>query len=297
MQTHTSLICAAALCLSLLQTAFAQSDSSRQQSYNAALDRTVADLAKTAREASEKAYATNLLTDPVAFIDEFLKQKNIAADTKLAAAVKETFLKTESASGVVAQLKRDGFDLESEEAKSVFYHALADTPAPGFADYAADPNLSGFGFGIGISLTIDTGENDRIKSAEVDANGIIRVSEEQNKIARFVLETHYFFTPKNSFFKLVDGGQWGHGPFICIQPGDNIIDAVGAGWMIGFKRKPTPSGLGPEAFNLGVGVVVDPRVQVLGDGLNENEPLPPGDSIRYKNTSQMGIIVVFSVVF
>lgn len=155
--------------------------------------------------------------------------------------------------------------------------------------------FAGINFGIGISLTHDTGSNDRVESAILDGNGIVRVSKDQNDIARVMLETHYFFEPDKggrSFLGLTPAGTWGHGPFVALQPGtDEIIEAIGIGWMFGFRRNPT----GSESWNLGFGVVVDPSVRILGDGVRENRVLPANEEqIRFKETSQVGYFLLAS---
>ena len=76
-------------------------------------------------------------------------------------------------------------------------------------------DFAGINFGIGISLTLDTGSNDRVESAELDEAGIVRISQDQNNVARIMLESHYFFLPKGEFLGVVKEGRWGHGPFIA----------------------------------------------------------------------------------
>jgi len=159
-------------------------------------------------------------------------------------------------------------------------------------------NFAGINFGVGISLTRDTGSHDRVETAFIDENNIVRVSKNQNDIARIMLESHYFFEPRTSdfsFMGLTKGINWGHGPFISLQPGtDEIIEAIGIGWMVGFRR----GGDDNSSLNLGIGYIIDPSVQVLGDGINENMPLPQGESqIRFKDTSQSGIMFIASFTF
>ena len=71
--------------------------------------------------------------------------------------------------------------------------------------------FAGIKFGIGISLTHDTGNNDRVESASLDENGVVRVSKDQNDIARIMLETHYFFEPNS-------GGRSFLGMFLMKKP-------------------------------------------------------------------------------
>ena len=159
-------------------------------------------------------------------------------------------------------------------------------------------DFSGINFGVGISVTHDLGTSDRIKSALLDENGIVRITKDQNDVARMMLETHYFFEPNlndKSFLGMTPGEKWGHGPFIALQPGtDDIIEAIGLGWMVGFRRP----GQGSESWNLGIGYIIDPSVQILGDGIKVNQALPAGETqIRYKETSQSGIFLLASFTF
>lgn len=138
-----------------------------------------------------------------------------------------------------------------------------------------------FGFGLGLSFTIDTGDNDRVKSAEV-VDGVVRVTDEENGIPRLVLEGHYFFNSSYGF---------GYGPFVAVQPGDDeIINSAALGGMIGFRKDDNSN-----SWNIGLGIAADPNVQILGDGIEENEPLPGNETdVRYKETTQYGLMILFS---
>lgn len=153
-------------------------------------------------------------------------------------------------------------------------------------------SFAGLQFGVGISLTHDIGNNKRVGRATV-VNGVVRVTEEENDIARVMLESHYFFTPDCDF--LVPKNQWGWGPFISLQPGTNeIIEAVGVGLMLGFKRESNTL----SSWNIGLGFVIDPSVSILGDGITENEALPVGEqTVRFKETSQIGLLLLTSFSF
>ncbi|XCN74530.1 MAG: hypothetical protein Q3M24_07235 [Candidatus Electrothrix aestuarii] len=161
--------------------------------------------------------------------------------------------------------------------------------------------LGGFKFGVALGLTMDLGDNDRVESAEV-VNGVVRVTKDNNYSPRIMLETHYFFTPdpekdlylKNGKFLGHQEGEFGIGPFVAIQNGsDDFIEYIGAGVMLGFRRGNTK-----ESFNIGLGVVVDPSSQILGDGIVENQPLPEGETaVRYKETSQLGLLAMVSYAF
>lgn len=153
--------------------------------------------------------------------------------------------------------------------------------------------FAGINFGVGISLSIDTGDNDRVNSAEI-VNDIVRVTDVDDTIARVMLESHYFFQPEKRFINLTPG-NWGVGPFIALQPGtEEIIEAVGIGLMLGFKR-PGEKG---ESWNLGIGFSIDPNRQLLGDGFIDNQAPPNGEmQVRFKEKSQTGILILASFGF
>ena len=155
--------------------------------------------------------------------------------------------------------------------------------------WALENQFAGMGFGVGLSLTIDIGEHNRINEAVLDENGVVRVTSENNDVPRIMLESHYFFTPK--------GDDFGIGPFVALQPGtDEIIEAIGMGIMMGFKRRSSEDET--SSWNIGLGAVVDPSVKILGDGIKENQALPSGETqVRFKETSQWGMLLVASFTF
>jgi len=154
--------------------------------------------------------------------------------------------------------------------------------------------FAGIHFGVGITLTLRSVPE--IREADVVA-GIVRVTKEQTSIPRVMLETHFFYVPQRSFLRVVDVGRWGWGPFLGIQNGEEeIINAVAAGAMIGFKRKADPED--KSSWNFGFGLVWDPQVKELGDGIEENQPLPPGETdVRFKEKSERGYVLVWSFSF
>ncbi len=171
-------------------------------------------------------------------------------------------------------------------------------------------------FGVGLSLTMDIGSRDRVKRANLDANNIVRIEKDNNIIPRFILEAHYWFHDLERILKDNKDAnavnfvkqqsewkrRWRHGPYVAVEPGgDSIINAVGMGWMIGLLPY-DPQGDGANkrlaSYNLGVGFLVEPSVQTLGDGIQKDRPLPKGETaIRYKETAQGGVMFLFSVSF
>jgi hypothetical protein len=165
-------------------------------------------------------------------------------------------------------------------------------------DVATGKDFLGLGLGVGLSLSADRARGKRrVESASV-VNGVVRVSEERNAQARVVLESHYFFEPEGTFFLgKVPAKSWGHGPFLAVQPGDNeIVSAIGFGWMFGFKR--ANASRNAESWNFGFGVMVDPNARVLGDGLEVDKPLPAGEmDVRYKTEAESSLLIIFSFSF
>jgi hypothetical protein len=157
----------------------------------------------------------------------------------------------------------------------------------------ATQKFGGIEFGVGISLTADIGSQDRVVKGSV-VNGIVRADQTDNSKARIMLESHYFFTPERRFLGL-GSKMWGVGPFVALRPGsDDIIDAIAFGGMIGFRRAEDST----SSFNIGIGLVIDPNVQILGEGITLNKPLPEGEAdIRFRQTSQKGILGMVSFSF
>jgi hypothetical protein len=141
-------------------------------------------------------------------------------------------------------------------------------------------------FGAGLSTTIDFGK-DRVDDASLDNNGVVRVSKSNNYITRLLLETHTFWEVKPRI---------GIGPFCAISVGGNgndLLVGMGTGIMMGMKTGNDSKS--DSSFNIGLGVFIDPYTKTLGDGIEENELLPQGESqIRYRYKSQGGILLLFS---
>ena len=184
---------------------------------------------------------------------------------------------------------------QSEADKAAFAKAVAEAAAELEKDNKKEEATAKFGgleLGVGLSFTVDVGKRDRIVDAQL-VNGIVRINKATNSRARLMLESHYFFKPKPILG--LEEDMWGIGPFVAIQGGtDEIIEAIGLGLMIGFRRVATES----KSFNLGVGFVVDPNVKVLGDGILRDRPLPAGETeIRFKDDAQSGVMLIASFTF
>lgn len=178
-------------------------------------------------------------------------------------------------------------------------------------------------FGAGLSLTSDLHGDSRVDEAEL-VDGIVRIKKDSDVRARVMLETHVFAKgfkylpvieeddddaddgddePRISLRRAESEPEVarvpmvGLGPFVAVQPGsEEIIDAVALGIMVGFRR--TQSLKDSSSLNIGIGYVVDPDTQVLGEGIEPNKPLPGNETqIRFRHTSQGGILFLTSFSF
>ena len=158
----------------------------------------------------------------------------------------------------------------------------------------------GINFGVSFGMTTDLGSGERVEDAEV-VNGIVRVTREANHKPRILLETHYFWEVDAEDAVVVVAGEEirvraadiGFGPFAAIQGSDEeLLEAFAVGVMVGFRRAESSS------FNIGIGVALDPKVKVLGDGVRANERLPEGEtSIRFKEQARWGLLTLVSFSF
>lgn len=223
--------------------------------------------AKDAASARQKVYDAK-----VAQAEKDIRDLKVAQEKEVAA---RAFLKS-AAQGTSP-------DPEKDEAKG---GGSSETSESGARDFA------GLKLGVGLSLTVDIGSSDRVIEATV-VNGIVRAVKTDNSKPRIMLESHYFFTPDSKFLTK-KSGDWGLGPFVAIRPGsEEVIDAIAFGGMIGFRFLDTP-----KSFNIGLGLVIDPSVQILGEGIKLNQPLPEGETeVRYRETSQKGLLGMVSFNF
>ena len=171
----------------------------------------------------------------------------------------------------------------------------------------------GLSWGIGLAADFDIGGT-RVNTASV-VNNIVRVTDSSNNVGvGFVLEAHYFFRGKEFGGKACTSNvpiDWFNctdlatGPFVAIEIGGGTTSAPAAngpitayalGWMIGM-RHPSAALSPTSSWNFGVGLRIDPKSQVLGDGLVVNQPLPAGDSIRFKTEPRFGLMLLSSFSF
>lgn len=185
-----------------------------------------------------------------------------------------------------AQLKTSSADTSTTDSKA--------TPS-------ASKSFEGIKFGVGLALVFPF---DRKRGAsveaEIDGNGILRLSKESKRTPAVLLESHYLFKPKGAgdAWYCPKGNICTHGPFVAIQASSeagSTISAYALGWMLAYKRSNDPDDT--SSWNLGLGYVVRTGVQTLGDGLQANAPVPAGDKVRYKITSQPGWMWMSSFSF
>lgn len=181
----------------------------------------------------------------------------------------------------------------------------------GFSVLNADQDFKALGFGSGYGGVFNFGSS-RVKEAELVA-GIVRVNEDSDIQFGPILELHKFMWPLKSENLVQMRSEWvlvekvlpdckgtgttrkvaliSMGPFVPLRLGENVVESFGAGLAFGFRKAETDTSL-----NLGLAIVFDPRVQVLGDGIEPNAALPSGETeIRYRTTGRAGLLAMFSV--
>jgi hypothetical protein len=176
----------------------------------------------------------------------------------------------------------------------------------------------GLSWGIGIAADFDV-TGSRVVGATT-VNNIVRVTDTSSNVnVGFVLEAHYFL--RDYYTKSVAASAaravcldycnadiaWG--PFVAIEVGNGtsstpdangLVTGYALGWMVGLhhpKFDSSNNDTSTSSWNLGLGLRVDPKAQVLGDGLIPNQPLPAGDAIRYKTEPRIGVMLLSSFSF
>lgn len=160
----------------------------------------------------------------------------------------------------------------------------------------ATKDFQGLKLGLGFGISQNVGDS-RVETAAL-VDGKVRVTDERNGTISAVGEIHRFVVRDPGPCTDDDAtgcARWGHGPFFALRTGQNdVIDAGGVGYMIGFRQAADKS----QSLNLGIGLMFDPRVKVLGDDVRENQPLPGAETaVRFKNTTGWSAMLTISFGF
>jgi hypothetical protein len=195
--------------------------------------------------------------------------------------------------------------------------AIAADTGAGNNPPAGTTKFAGIGWGIGLAADFDIGGS-RVSSASV-VNNIVRVTDSSNNVnVGFVLEAHYFFkarefgSTKNckamGFVDAINCTDLATGPFVAIEigggsnatPNSGPITGYALGWMVGVRHPDLALMTPNSSWNFGIGLRVDPKAQVLGDGIVANQPLPIGESatiVRTKTEPRAGLMLLSSFSF
>lgn len=253
--------------------------------------RTVEDLRNALNEAVKAAYPGLTTTQGITYANELIQKLDLL-----------NRLEASKDKDGVDKATRELLTQAAGEAKASLEKTVEMTSEAKRLKDLSDERFAGFNFGVAMGVIIKAGKRNLVQSASLDPNGLVRIERDNDTTANLILESHYFFTPDVRIIN-VEPKNWGIGPFIAVQPGtDNIIQSIGGGLMVGFKRaslmlKDVARDRG-DSFNLGFGVMVNPNSKVLGDGIQKNQPLPGAETvIRLKTTTEMGYLVTFSYSF
>jgi hypothetical protein len=142
------------------------------------------------------------------------------------------------------------------------------------------------GFNLGAALALAVYLDEPVEEAAM-AGGVVRVTRQRDAVTRLMLESHYFFVPKE--------GRIGLGPFVgVLSSGEKIVDALGFGFMLGLRSGVRES----RSFNVGLGLMVEPDLKHLGSGLVDGAELPDGETeIRYQEASAEALLLLVSFTF
>jgi hypothetical protein len=193
--------------------------------------------------------------------------------------------------------------------------AAADPPSKNCASLVSSTaaelksSASCLGMGVGVGGFFFT-EPDVVATSLDPGTNIVRITEQHQREASFWLEIHDTFIPFSLITQLDGIKDMTFGPFAALQLGgtSGSITSFAVGGMLYFPTrrvevnpddgKPTgkvdtPTSVIP-GFGLGIGYGWT-QVHSLGDGINENQPLPAGlNAVRLKQTDIGGIVVMLS---
>lgn len=177
----------------------------------------------------------------------------------------------------------------------IWSFTVSSTPVIPATGSQATSTLQSLGFGVALSLQWNVFKPDIVNDAEVDQNGIVRVNTRANTTAGFMLEMHYLIWKWPH-----DQSRRGTGPFVAVQPGtDQVISAVGAGWMIDWKVDQTSR----KGFGLGFGYAARPSAKTLGNEFVGGQPAPKDPTtgqplpIRFETRDKGSVLAVLSFTF
>ena len=137
-----------------------------------------------------------------------------------------------------------------------------------------------------------------------------------HRVIRATIQHHYFFEqPATSLLGSSRAITWGHGPFVALDASTDattistvsstVLAGVSLGWMVGFRKLTPLLTSDPQvqadnnSWNFGVGLHVNPKATVLGDGIVANMPLPAGETnpVRLKSQPRYGVMLLTSYGF
>ncbi len=137
------------------------------------------------------------------------------------------------------------------------------------------PDPSAWGFGPAIGFISNNLGSDLVNPGDafIDETGIVRVTKVTNSEPMLLFGVHHVLG------RIKD--KVGVGPGIVVKPGDNLIDAAGAGLVFEFRDPNDAAG-----FTLGVGAILRFATTRLADGWKSGE-LAPTSNIEYLEKDEL----------
>lgn len=178
-----------------------------------------------------------------------------------------------------------------------------------------DPPTNGSGFfgagQWGAGLAVMRNSDKVINDASIQ-NGIVRANNESRVATELLMTRNFYFHKKDDQGRRIcSAADWGLSSDLCFglfvgvglsasgggSSGNQLIDMVGAGALIGFGRISDDNPFA-KAHNVGIGIGRRLNVKTLGDGFHKNGAPPDGESqVRYKSVDMTAPFLFYTYNF
>lgn len=163
----------------------------------------------------------------------------------------------------------------------------------------------------GAGLAVMRNSDKVINDASIQ-NGIVRANNESRVTTELLMTRNFYFHKKDDQGRRIcSAADWGLSSDLCLglfvgvglsasgggSSGNQLIDMVGAGILIGFGRLSDDMPF-TKAHNIGIGWGRRLNVKTLGDGFHKNSPSPDGETqVRYKSVDMNAPFLFYTYNF